>query len=83
MNQEILKKMQELLKQFYRIQSMNWIATKANGYGGAGQTLEILLKKAIDRDILPDYHGIEIKTKQTVSYTHLDVYKRKIVFLVA
>ena len=64
MNQDILKKMQDLLKQFYRIQSMNWIATKASGYGGAGQTLEILLKKAIDRDILPDYHGIENKTNK-------------------
>ena len=74
MSQEMLKKMQDLLKQFYRIQSMNWIATKANGYGGAGQTLEILLKKAIDRDILPDYHGIEIKTKQLNSEPYIGLF---------
>ncbi len=56
--------MQLLLKQFYRIQAMNWITNQSNGYGSAGQTLELLLHKAIDRDILPDYNGIELKTRQ-------------------
>ncbi len=74
MNENIEKIMQELLKEFYRIQSLNWISSKADGYGGAGQTLEFLLKKARDRDILPDYHGIELKTKILNSEAYIGLF---------
>lgn len=64
MKQEILIKMQDLAKKYYKIQTMNWIQSKGDGFGGAGITLEYLLGKLADNDILPDYHGIELKTTQ-------------------
>lgn len=54
----------ELLKlELYKIQCKNWIPSKGKGTAAAGITLEKLLHKEEDHDILPDYHGIEIKTK--------------------
>ena len=64
MKQEILIEMQNLAKKYYKIQTMNWIQSKGGGFGGAGITLEYLLGKLTDNDILPDYHGIELKTTQ-------------------
>lgn len=74
MNEEILNKMKLLKKEFYRIQSRNWILSQSKGYGGAGQTLEFLLNKSIDRDILPDYNGIELKTRQENSEPYVGLF---------
>jgi len=54
---------QQLQLEFYKIQCKNWILSKSVGFGAAGRTLEILLRKEEDQLILPDYHGIELKTK--------------------
>lgn len=50
-------------KQFYYIQALNWVKSSGNGSAAAGKTFEDLLGKAQDRMFLPDYLGIEIKTK--------------------
>ena len=70
----IYQKMQMLKKEFYRIQSLNWVSAKAHGSGGAGQTLEALLNKERDHDILPDYHGIEFKTKYSMNYKNVALF---------
>lgn len=63
MNENILEEMKKLKLEIYKLKSYNWISSKGNGTGAAGKTLETLLGKKEDKDILPDYHGIEIKTK--------------------
>lgn len=60
---EIYTIINNLKLKFYQIQCKNWIQNKSNGTGACGRTFEILLKKNADRFILPDYHGIEIKTQ--------------------
>lgn len=55
--------MKQLQIEFYKIQCMNWIPSKSNGTGAAGRTFEILLDKKADKEVLPDYHGIELKTQ--------------------
>lgn len=49
--------------EFYRIQCMNWIKNKGCGYSSAGKTLENILGKDDDTAPLPDFQGIEPKTK--------------------
>ena len=39
----IIKEMQNLKTEIYKIQCKNWIASKSTGTGAAGRTLEILL----------------------------------------
>ena len=74
MKTSMKKNMENLAKEFYRIQTRNWIASQSNGTGGAGQTLEMLLEKAIDRNILPDYHGIELKTKYSAYQPYIGLF---------
>lgn len=40
-----------------------WIESKAKGRGGVGITLELLLGKETENFEIPDYKGIELKTK--------------------
>lgn len=41
MKTSMKKNMENLAKEFYRIQTRNWIASQSNGTGGAGQTLDV------------------------------------------
>ncbi|MBR1680043.1 MAG: MvaI/BcnI restriction endonuclease family protein [Bacilli bacterium] len=54
---------EKLKKEFYKIQCKNWIPSKGLGSGAAGRTFEELLGVEENSDILPDYIGIELKTK--------------------
>ena len=54
---------EKLKQEFYKIQCRNWIPSKGMGSGAAGRTLEELLGIEENSDVLPDYHGIELKTK--------------------
>lgn len=58
--EEIIEK---LNLEFYKIQCKNWIPSQGSGTSAAGRTLENLLNKKEDNQILPDYYGIELKTK--------------------
>lgn len=63
MKRNIYDVIEELKREFYFIQCKNWIRSKGKGTGAAGKTFESLLGKDDDRYSLPDYNGIEIKTK--------------------
>lgn len=54
-------------KQFYYIQALNWVKSTGNGSAAAGKTYEDLVGKAQDRMYLPDFLGIEIKTKSVAA----------------
>ncbi len=54
----------ELLKyEFEKIRKRGYIKATREGLSGIGKTFEDLLGKKEDNNFLPDYHGIEIKTK--------------------
>ena len=63
MEQNIKASFQNLKEKFYKIQCQNWILSKSMGSGAAGRTLEKLLGVEENQDVLPDFYGIEIKTK--------------------
>ncbi len=74
MKAEIIKNIKKLDIEFYKIQCKNWIPSVGTGYSGAGKTLENLLGKADDNLILPDYLGIELKTKQDGSEPFIGLF---------
>ena len=53
---------------------MGWIESTAKGYSGAGITFENLLGKTKDREGLPDYKGIEIKTKYAKRNEYISLF---------
>ena len=63
MEQNITESIDRLKEQFYKIQCQNWILSKGMGSGAAGRTLEELLCVKENQDVLPDFNGIEIKSK--------------------
>ena len=60
---DIEKNMKELLKKFIKIKNKNLCKSLRKGTGGMGYTFESLIDKIEDSNYLPDYKGIEIKTK--------------------
>lgn len=60
MEEELIKLKQE----FIRIKKMGYVKSTRKGSTGIGKTFEDLIEKAEDALELPDYHGIEIKTKR-------------------
>ncbi len=59
----MIENIQDLKSKFKAINEIGWIKSISKGSGGAGQTLEYLLNKPKDNFEIPDYNGIEIKTK--------------------
>lgn len=53
---------------FLKIKKLGWVKTLRSGYGGIGYTFETLLGKPEENFYLPDYRGIEIKTKRLNSF---------------
>ena len=58
-----MSNLKRLSNEFYRIQCMNWIKNVGKGYSSVGKTLENILGKTDDYESLPDFDGIELKTK--------------------
>lgn len=57
----------DLNNEFQKIKEMGWIESKRNGATGIGYTFECLLNKKEENFNIPDYKGIEIKTKYIYS----------------
>lgn len=64
----------QLQKEFIRIQKMGWIVSKRVGSTGIGKTFEDLIGKKEDKNYLPDYQGIEIKTKRNYSNSYTTLF---------
>ena len=61
---------EELKTKFEKIQNMGWIKSCCKGLGGIGNTLEELIGVNRNDFEIPDYFGIEIKTKRAYSISH-------------
>ena len=67
MDEKIFNEMKKLKLEIYKIQCRNWLPSFCNGTQAAGITLEHALGKERNYDVLPDYNGIEIKTRSRYS----------------
>lgn len=74
MKEKMYKNLKRLKKEFFVIQCRNWVASRAEGSGAVGLTLEKLLGKENDTIALPDYLGIELKTKLITSYPQISLF---------
>lgn len=66
---DMINKIKEFNNIFNCIKAKGWIKETAKGYGNAGKTFEKLINNDKNDFEIPDYNGIEIKTKR--SDTHL------------
>lgn len=70
-----MKKELELLKkEFEKIKKRGYIESTRSGPTGIGKTFEDLLGKKEDTLGLPDYHGIEIKTKRGYNKQYITLF---------
>ncbi len=74
MKNEIYEEMKKLKLEFYKIQCKNWIKGNGSSFKSIGETFEELLHKSKDNDILPDYNGIELKTKAEKSQPYMGLF---------
>ena len=51
-----------------------WVEGKSKGFGDAGITLEAILGKERENFELPDYQGIEIKTKYSTKESYITLF---------
>lgn len=58
---------EQLKNEFKRIQKLGWVKSVRKGWTGVGATFESLLGKEEENFEMPDYNGIEIKTKRRYS----------------
>lgn len=70
----ITEELKNLKKEFERIKKMGYVKSTRIGYTGIGKTFEDLLGKEEDTLELPDYHGIEIKTKRGYSRSYTTLF---------
>ncbi len=69
-----LEKFYELKKKFEEIKKMGWIKSCCKGLGGIGNTFEQLLDINQNEFEIPDYNGIEIKTKRAFSHSNTSLF---------
>ena len=63
----IKESIKKLNNEFNRIKRMGYVPEVHRGYGGIGDTFERLLGKEKSDFCVPDYDGIEIKTRRSFS----------------
>ena len=64
----------ELKMKFNEIKNMNYVQSVRKGPTGVGATFEYLIGKKEDRLDLPDFKGIEIKTKRGYSKSLINLF---------
>lgn len=70
----VKEELKNLKNEFKRIKEMGYIKATRSGVTGIGKTFEDLLGKKEDTLEVPDYHGIEIKTKRGYSRAYTTLF---------
>ena len=70
----IKESIKKLNNEFNRIKRMGYVPEVHRGYGGIGDTFERLLGKEKSDFCVPDYDGIEIKTRRSFSKGLIDLF---------
>lgn len=68
------KEIDNLYEKFINIKQRDWIKTIREGNNGVGLTFEYLLGIGQNELEIPDYNGIEIKTKRVSSHSHIILF---------
>ena len=68
----------KLQKEFKKIKGMEYIKTVRNGPTGVGATFEKLIGKEEESFEIPDYYGIEIKTRRAYSKAYMVTHQKMI-----
>lgn len=63
-----------LVNKFNNIKKIGWIQSVKNGYAGVGLTLEHLLGVTENEFEIPDFYGIELKTKRNKSNSYTTLF---------
>ena len=72
------KKIKDLYEGFEKIQRIGWIRSlNSNNSGGVGLTFEKILGISNNELEIPDYNGIEIKTKRSNSNSYITLFSCK------
>lgn len=71
------KQIENLYKEFLKIKDKGWIKTVTKGNNGVGLTFEKLLNISKNELEIPDYDGIEIKTKRNSSNSYTTLFSCK------
>lgn len=74
MDKKVINQINDLKNKIYLIQCKNWIESVGNGTSAAGKTLEFLIGKSEDNNVLPDFGCIEIKTRSEYSKSDLHLF---------
>jgi len=73
-SREIKRTIRILLSKFIAIRNKGYIESKRKGSTGIGMTFESELGKKEDCRQIPDYYGIEIKTKRAYSKSYITLF---------
>lgn len=68
------KNIDYLYKQFNKIKNLNWIKSSRQGTDAIGRTFEQLLGQEENNLEIPDFYGIEIKTKRSNSKSYINLF---------
>lgn len=68
------KNLLDLKKKFIEIKELGWIKSNKKGYGNIGNTFEELMGINKNEFEIPDYKGIEIKTKRGYSKRNITLF---------
>ena len=68
------KSIEKLQKKFVAIKKMEYVKTVRNGSTGVGATFEYLLEKNEESFEIPDFEGIEIKTRRSYSKAFISLF---------
>ena len=74
MNETIEKTMQELQEKFNEISKKGYIKGTYNSLSSIGRTFENELNLPMNKECVPDYYGIEIKTRRTYSKSAITLF---------
>lgn len=74
MNQEIQNTINQLKKEFERISRKGYIKGIYNSLSSIGRTFENELNLPMNKECIPDYYGIEIKTRRTYSKSAITLF---------
>lgn len=64
----------DLIDKFNKVKKLGWVKNERKGTTGIGYTFEKLIGKEEDNFYLPDFQGIEIKTKKHFSKGYLTLF---------
>ena len=63
-----------LQKKFQKIKNLGYVETVREGSTGMGATLEDLLGKSEENFEIPDFYGIELKTRRAYSKSSITLF---------